>query len=292
MPDYRLPPLPSSVTPLDTEDAVRVDKDLEGRFSTPEDCPTCGGTGRFRWYTAAAHNATGAIVPFSVAQEADTFECPCEDQWMAMRFMTAAGLRLHYQRLALADFVAEEPREALERYGAKQHEYFRAGIGMVMYGPNGNGKTMAAAMLAKNAMAHGLRAHFATFSEMIATFASGWKSEEVKDWFHAKIKGAHLLVIDDVGKEMMQGLKKDISNVARHVIDDVLRYRYSSGLPTVMTTNDPLDTMANRYGMSVLSLMSENAVQCRFTGSDFRPQARARFEAEVDDGLTRPIVFR
>jgi DNA replication protein DnaC len=274
---------------LDAEDAVRVDKDLDGRFSSPEDCPTCGGTGNFRWYTVASE---GAEVPFSVTEPIGTFDCSCEDQWMAMRFMTACGVKLHYQRLALSDFVADEPREALEKYGERQHEYLRAGIGMVMYGPNGNGKTMAAAMLAKNAIAHGLLVHFATFSEMIATFSSGWKSEEAKDWFHAKIKGAHLLVIDDVGKEMMQGLKKDISNVARHVIDDVLRYRYSSGLPTVMTTNDPLDTMANRYGMSVLSLMSENAVQCRFTGSDFRPQARARFEAEVDDGLTRPIVFR
>lgn len=286
MAHYRLPPLPGCITPLDTEDAVRVDKDLEGRFSTPEDCPTCGGDGTFVWYGAAS--ATPELVDGLYG----TFDCSCEDQWMAMRFMTAAGLRLHYQRLAMTDFAADEPRAALERYGAKAHEYLRAGIGMVMYGPNGNGKTMAAVMLAKNAMAHGLLVHFATFSEIIDTFTSGWKSEEAKDWFRRKIRGAHLLIVDDVGKEMMQGLQGNVSNVARHVIDDVLRYRYSSGLPTVMTTNDPLDDLASRYGISVLSLMSENAVQVRFTGSDWRPQARARFEAEVDSGLTRPIVFR
>jgi DNA replication protein DnaC len=286
---YRLPPLPDCITPLDAEDAMRVDKDLEGRFSTPEDCPTCGGTGTFRWYTVAAE---GSEVPFSVTEPIGTFECPCEDQWVAMRAMTAAGLRLHYQRLSLTDLTAEEPRAALDRYGAHHHEYLRAGIGMVMYGPNGNGKTMAAVLLAKNAMANGLLVHFATFSEIIETFTSGWKSEEAKDWFHRKIRGAHLLVIDDVGKEMMQGLQGNVSNVARHLIDDVLRFRYSSGLPTVLTTNDPLDDMASRYGLGPLSLMSENAVEVRFTGTDWRPQARARFDAEVDAGLTRPIVFR
>jgi DNA replication protein DnaC len=286
---YRLPPLPASVTPLDTEDAMRVDKDLGGRFSTPEDCPTCGGTGSFRWYTAAAE---GSEVPFSVTEPIGTFECPCEEQWMSLRFMTACGLRLHEQRLSVNDFVSKEPREALEHYGARQHEYLRAGIGMVITGPYGNGKTMAAVMLAKNALAHGLLVYFATFSEIIQTFASSWKSAEVRDWFHAKIKGAHLLVIDDVGKEMLQGLKKDTSNVARHVIDDVLRFRYSSGLPTVLTTNDPLDELAQRYGFGPLSLMSENAVHWHFQGSDWRPQARERLEQEFEAGLTRPIVYR
>jgi DNA replication protein DnaC len=287
--NYRLPPLPACVTPLDEEDAVRVDKDLEGRFSTPEDCPTCGGTGSFRWYTVAAE---GSEEPFSVTEPIGDYECPCEDQWMSLRFMTACGLRLHEQRLAITDFVSSEPRDALERYGARQHEYLRAGIGLVLYGPNGNGKTMAAVMLAKNALAHGLLVHFATFSEMIDTFASGWHSEEVKDWFHRKIRGAHLLVIDDVGKEMLQGLQKDTSNVARHLIDDVLRFRYSSGLPTVLTTNDKLDELSTRYGVGVLSLMSENAIQVKFKGSDWRPQAQARFVSELDAGLTRPIVYR
>jgi DNA replication protein DnaC len=288
---YRLPPLPVCVTPLDTEDAVRVDKDLGGRFSTPEDCPTCGGTGSFRWYTVAAaeadeHDAVEHTEPIGL------FDCPCEDQWMSMRYMTACGLRLHAQRLALSDLVAEEPRAALEAYGARQHEYLRAGVGMVMSGPNGNGKTMAAVLLAKNALAHGLLVHFATFSEMIDTFTSGWHSEEAKDWFRAKIRGAHLLVIDDVGKEMHQGLQGNVSNVARHVIDDVLRFRYSSGLPTVLTTNDPLDDLATRYGMGVLSLMSENAITFHFSGADWRPQAKVRLEVEVESGLTRPIVYR
>jgi DNA replication protein DnaC len=289
VPHYQLPPLPACITPLDAEDAVRVDKDLEGRFSTPDDCPTCGGAKTFRWYTAAA---VGSEVPFSVTEPIGTFDCPCEDQWMSLRFMTGCGLRLHEQRLSVNDFVSEEPRDALEAYGARQHEYLRAGIGMVMYGPNGNGKTMAAVLLAKNALAHGLLVHFATFSEIIETFASGWRSEEVKDWFHAKIRGAHLLVVDDVGKEMMQGLQGHTSNIARHLIEDVLRYRYSSGLPTVLTTNDTLGNLASGYGMGVLSMMEENMLQFRFTGADWRPRARARFEDEVAAQLTRPIVYR
>lgn len=263
---------------------MRVDKDLEGRFSTPKDCPTCAGTGTFRWYLSEE------LEP-SVTQ-VGTYDCPCEDQWMALRSMTAAGLKLHYQRMSVNDLEAKEPREALERYGAKYHEYLRAGIGMIMYGPNGNGKTLAAVLLAKNAMAHGLLVHFATFAEMIETFTSGWHSQETKDWFRAKIRGAHLLVIDDIGKEMMSGLQRDTTNVARHVIDDVLRHRYSSGLPTVLTTNDRLDDLGSRYNMGILSLMSENAFEYRFNGGDFRPRARERFEAELEASLTRPIVYR
>jgi DNA replication protein DnaC len=287
--NYRLPPLPACITPLGAEDAERVDKRGDGRYSTPEDCPTCGGAKMFRWYTAAAE---GSEVPFSVTEPVGTFDCPCEDQWLAMRYMNACGIKLHDQRMSMGDFATDEPRKALESYGAKQHEYLRAGVGLAMYGSFGNGKTMAAVMLAKNALAHGLLVHFATFTEVIDTFASGWHDQETKDWFRAKIRGAHLLVIDDIGKEMMQGLQRDTSNVARHVIDDVLRFRYSSSLPTVVTTNDPLDDLAVRYGMGVLSLMSENCFQVQFRGTDWRPQARRRMEREQDEGLSRPIVFR
>jgi len=301
--DYTLPPLPDKVVPLDGEDAERVTKMLDGRFSTPEDCPTCGGSKQFRWYTAAGvemegHYSSSVISTspvdrlISVPEPIGTFACPCADQWMSMRCMMNAGIGLHQQKLALVDLERDEPRLALNHYSEHSREYLRGGIGLMMYGPNGNGKTMAAVLLAKELVAQGMKVFFSTFSEIIEYFASGWRSEDAKAWYQSKVRNAHFLVIDDIGHEMLQGNRFDPTNVAYHLIDDVLRHRYSAGLPTIMTTNDSIDIITKRYGLTILSLMDENAIRCHFTGTDWRSKARARFDAEMDQDLKRPIVFR
>jgi DNA replication protein DnaC len=226
------------------------------------------------------------------ATEIGWFDCPCEDQWESLRYMMGAGVGLHDQKLSLSDLVSDEPRQALWRYSEHFKEYIRAGTGMLMYGSNGNGKTMAAVLLAKDLLSQGVKAYFTTYAQLIQTAFASYQSEEAKEWYYQKVRGAHLLVIDDVGKELRMGMQRDISNVAVHLIDDVLRHRYSAGLPTVVTTNELLVGLAAGYGSGVLSLMSENMITFNFTGGDWRTKARARFDAEVDQGLTRPIVFR
>ena len=304
-PRFRLPLLPPEVVPLDGEDADRVTKELDGRFSTPQDCPTCGGSKQFRWYTHAGLEvdgpcSRGVMSPVPVdrlisalpATEIGWFDCPCEDQWESLRYMMGAGVGLHDQKLSLSDLVSDEPRQALWRYSEHFKEYIRAGTGMLMYGSNGNGKTMAAVLLAKDLLSQGVKAYFTTYAQLIQTAFASYQSEEAKEWYYQKVRGAHLLVIDDVGKELRMGMQRDISNVAVHLIDDVLRHRYSTGLPTVVTTNELLVGLTAGYGSGVLSLMSENMITFNFTGGDWRTKARARFDAEVDQGLTRPIVFR
>jgi len=73
-------------------------------------------------------------------------------------------------------------------------------------------------------------------------------------------------------------------------MDEVLRHRVANSLPTIITTNLSMDDLTRNYGSNVMSLLHERSTTYRFTGDDFRDQARYRLDDEVRQGLTRPVV--
>lgn len=284
MANLHLPPLPDSITFLSDEDAERIDKGLAGQYSTPADCPTCKGEKQFRWYRyLGAHDGDPRHI--------ETYDCSCEDQWMALRYMLNSGIDIKYQRYSLEDISSTEPGHALRQYVDRWEGYLRGGIGMMMTGSYGNGKSLTAALLAKALIQFGVKVHFATFNEMLNYFAAGWKDASARDWFSNKVRSAHVLFIDDLGKEMHSGVQMNTTNLARGQLDDILRHRVSMSLPTVITTNDPMEEINKAYGMNIFSLMEESMIKVVFQGVDWRPKAKLRWDQEIDSGLTRPIVF-
>jgi DNA replication protein DnaC len=61
-----------------------------------------------------------------------------------------------------------------------------------------------------------------------------------------------VLVIDDIGKEHMSQ-----SGWQRNLLHDILRTRYSKGLPTIVTTNLEVDDWAQVYGEATGSFINE-----------------------------------
>lgn len=104
--------------------------------------------------------------------------------------------------------------------------------GLLMYGSPGTGKTFAAACIANELMQRGVPVMVTS----IVKLTSGSNFSDGLQEILAKMKSAHLLVLDDLGTERNTDFKAE-------QIFDVINSRYASKRPMIITTNVSLDAM-------------------------------------------------
>ena len=94
----------------------------------------------------------------------------------------------------------------------------------------------------------------------LAREMDGYHGRAKEDWLNVRV-----LVLDDLGKEY--GSKYDDAS-----FDEILRSRYDKGLPTIVTTNVPLEQWADQYGPAMASFAKEAFVRVPVSGDDLRDQ--------------------
>jgi DNA replication protein DnaC len=239
-----------------------------------EDCITCRGEKSFRWYAD---------------EEIVDYECDCFGQYVLCLWLLAAGVDMHYQRLARRD-VMGVPLDAMERVNAYQEEaedYAQMGMGLVLRGIRGGGKTMLATLLLKQLLADGMDGYFTTFERLLSLHTKGWRDDEAAVWFERRVCSAGILVVDDMGRE-----NEGRSAVSESAWDHVLRTRVAAQRPTIVTTNKTMEEMQAIYSPNSISLLSGCSEVIDFLGEDFRPRHFERTRFERKSGLRRPVVLR
>lgn len=270
-----LPPLPLAIRSLTDHEAQRLREAHPSLPRTTDDCPTCQGATTFAWWNRERTHVV-------------EYDCPCVDQWRLHRYLLHCGVGVALQRLSWADAVHVEPAavEVVNDYLEHRERYVRSGVGLVLTGSVGSGKSLIAALLLKGLIGKGHEGYFTTFVEMLDAEKGGWRDDEQRRWFDGRVRHAGVLVIDDVGRES-QGRMERVEST----FDHVLRTRVANALPTILTTNLSMEHLKQAYRSNVMSLLSEVSITHTFTGEDYRPQARERFLQEVREGLTRPLVL-
>ena len=279
MPMLHQPPLPSSIMPLNNEESARLRSRYPNLAPSPgKNCVTCRDRHQYRWYLPGSRSEVGE------------YECDCVDQWILHRRLLASNIGTTYQRLGWADMGATDPGaiEIAQEYVSRAEDYVANGVGLILYGTAGTGKTSLGTLLLRGMLSLGYDGYFTTFSEMIDTYTGGWNDREEKVWFHKRIKNARILVMDDVGKEY-QGKAK--TGLPESTFDEVLRHRVAASTPTIITTNLSMTRLQEGYGGGVMSLLRERSATYEFGGKDFRDTQRNRTLDEIDQGLTRPAVL-
>lgn len=270
----QLPENPPAVVPIleDDYDRLKAVYPDVGRAATR--CVTCHGTRQFFWRGGDGEPAA--------------WECPCEDQFLLHLWLLNAGLDLRYQRLSWSDATGVDPKvvETISDYALNAQSYAGSGIGLVLHGLRGNGKTLISTLLLKQLMGAGFDGYFTTFQGLLDLFTSGWRSDEEKGWFDRRIRNAGVLVVDDMGREHEGRLK-----VAESTFDHVLRARVAADRPTILTSNKDLDELGAIYSLNALSLLQECSIVVPFNGEDYRPKAQQGRVEEARLGLTRPVVL-
>lgn len=287
-----LPPLPSAVHTLSNEDSDRLKREFGPALAiSPTDCKTCDGTGTFRWYARASLDWQGA------PDVIDEFKCPCDDQWILSRFLLHCGIEYKYQRFDWSDIAVTMPAE-INDYLSNARQIIGAGLGLVLYGSEGTGKTLLAILLLKTLIARGHHGYFTTYSNMIQRFNEGRFDKEERQWFLRRVTHTSVLVIDDIGREQKRKtLEKDKGTVdslqatAEFLFEDVVRHRVGMATPTFITSNLALGDIASKYGSNVMSLLAEQAIPVELTGMDWRNTSSARGMEELRQGLRRPVVL-
>lgn len=292
------PPPPAAVRPLRNDEFERLHQRYPNLPAKPggRTCITCHGSGQYRWY----NNDPGEPVDW---------QCDCIGQWALHHFLLNANIGLTYQRLTWADMSAAEPGALTKVHSYIEHAdaYVNAGVGLILYGGHGTGKTALSALLLKALLGRGHDGYFTTFGGLLDTFMSTYRDQDEKKWFYRRIKNAGVLVLDDLGKEHKQqtmlgkeaadsigakaGFKRYNTAVTDSTFDEVLRHRVANSLPTIITTNFDLAQVQEGYGANIISLLRERSTTYQFTGADFRNTARDRVVTEVEQGLVRPVVL-
>ena len=255
---------------LSEREADRLYRDFPRLAKGPDVyCPTCAGTKQYYW-KGKAH------------------KCNCRRQLQLHKHYLVSGIGVTYQRLDWEDYEGDpEVEHAIKKYLEGHENFVSRGIGLLMGGPYGAGKTMLTSLLLKELVKLGYKCYATTFANTVDTFTAGWKSLEEQRYFREKFVTSDVLLLDDLGREF-----KTKNGLSESTFDNILRQRVQGGRPTFITTNLSLSDLETGYGGAVLSLLREVSIEFEFPegSEDFRAKSQKRTVEEVRHGEVRPIV--
>lgn len=271
----QLPPVPPGIGLLDDFQIERIRSGDGGKFYTPEDCVTCGGDRQFK---------------SMVGGEVVDFQCDCEGQWQLWAWMINAGIQLRHQRLAWADLVGVEPAaiDLATDYIDNPH-YLRTGRGLFLYGQIGRGKSSLAYLIVKGLLGDGVMVHATSFENLIDSYTKTFDDKDDGAWFNRNIRNVGLLLIDDLGRESSEKAR----SLHEKILDDILKHRVGSELPTIIcSTRDP-EWIVQRYGEGMRWFLEDAMIPFEFKGENFfhDPRFDARKKQEIELGLRKPVCI-
>lgn len=163
----------------------------------------------------------------------------------------------------------DNAKKAAVKYLQKLHEMKDDGVGMLLTGPNGPGKTTIAMVVMKYLVRARWDVYCTSLGEIIERIQAGWKSKDPdtdpsRD-FVDRCRNADFLFIDDVGKE-----HRGQSGFVQTVFDNLIRFRVQHRLPIFLTTNLTKSELEGTYGESVMSLLEGKLLPITVIGDDHR----------------------
>ena len=135
------------------------------------------------------------------------------------------------------------------RYANKFLEIKKQGLGLMIYGEPGNGKTYLVSSIANRLIQNQIPAICVSIESLLGRIRETYNrfGKEAESDIIRGLQNADLLIIDDLGTEQ-------ISDWSQTRIYNIIEGRYRQGLPLIITTNLDIKagerhgTLADRYG--------------------------------------------
>jgi len=221
--------------------------------SSSPSCPTCGGAGWLRLDVDLDDPRFGTLMP-----------CACKAKELEEKKMHGllerSNLRALHSRTFASFFAQENQKLAYSR--ATEFAEHPDGW-LVLLGGVGTGKTHLAAAIGNRRLELGEPAIFVVVPDLLdhlrATFNPA--SDTSFDEFFESVKTAPLLILDDLGTQTTTAW-------ATEKLFQILNYRYMMRLPTVITTNVPLEDLGDRLASRMAD--PELSIPVSIAGPDLR----------------------
>ena len=206
----------------------------------PEVCPICGGVGFLHKDLPVGHPDFGKLIPCVCKQNETTRSAQSRLYRMsnleAFKQMTFNNFSVQ-GRLGLGD---EQIRSL--QYALSQAQQFAASPRgwLVLMGSYGCGKTHLAAAVANTCVEFGMNTLFLTVPDLLDWLRYSYDSVDTTfEQRFEEIRNVGLLVLDDLGSQ-------NATRWASEKLFQIVDYRYSRKLPTVITTNLDLEDLDDR----------------------------------------------
>lgn len=165
---------------------------------------------------------------------------------------------------------------SLRRYVSKFEEMRNRGLGFVLQGDKGNGKTFLAACVA-NALLSRYRVKFTS----IAALAPGMAMYSGRDDAISELKTRHLVIIDDFGTERTSETMLE----AAYVVVNTL---YECRIPTIYTTNNDLTKIESQAYGRIADRIIERCPVIKMGGESIRKAVAQENLAIMRDIMAEP----
>jgi DNA replication protein DnaC len=238
-----------------------------GGEARSEACPICGGVGFVREDVPLGHPNFGRALP-----------CQCRLAELEARRL--ADLRRVSNLEALARFtfdnfvpeVQNDPRKTLRNAYNMAGQFAAQPRGwLVLLGGYGCGKTHLAAAIANYRLAQGQPVVFAAVPDLLDHLRATYRpnSPVAYDQRFENTRTTALLILDDLGTQSS-------TPWAMEKLYQIFNYRYNAQLPTVITSNCPLEEIDARLRSRMVDPLL--ATVCAIEAPDFRGQAVQELE--------------
>ena len=182
----------------------------------------------------------------------------------ARKAKESANLGARFKDRTFSNFIASRAQEAYDscKEYAETDAAISQGIGLLLWGKQGVGKTHLAAAMSNVLVDRGIMVLFDTYVNHLNKLKQEFNSNSERRYLD-RIKKVPVLVIDDIGKEKQ-------TEWSQSVLFDVINYRYEHRLPVIITTNLSLTQLEGYLDKAVFSRLCEMCRTLSIVGQDFR----------------------
>ena len=226
-------------------------------------------------YCGKCHTPKEAFFPADLQAQGFTKHpvmCKCADErreYERMSYMTMLRSEA-FRDMPASDWrfesatVTTPQLEKAKGYAQNWDEFKKAGIGLLLFGNVGTGKSYAAGCIA-NALIDCLESVlFVGMSDVVNRMQGNFGTD--RDHYMKSLMRPDLLILDDLGAERNTSFGKER-------VFDVVDKRLLTGKPMIVTTNIPLSVMKQAADLDdrrIFDRILEVCVPIRFDGENFR----------------------